>query len=169
LDRWYPNHADDTHHLTGLSLKGKDMSIGFQGPSKHGKKKVDPRLYERFHTQRGGGGGGGRTTKIDPILPKTVIIGYYIIASKVMRSYYKGECTLDAFPVAYFCANGVVFNWFSYLLEELLVACKEAQDKGGTFTYGYLLMAFTMLKLKPPAGRPLALADKGCLAKMFEP
>jgi hypothetical protein len=62
-----------------------------------------------------------------------------------------------------------VFNWCSYLLEELLIACEEAQEKGGTFTYGYLLIAFAMWKWWPPIGRQLAPADKGCLAKMFEP
>jgi hypothetical protein len=67
-----------------------------------------------------------------------------------MRSYYKGECTLDALLVAEFCANCAVFNWCSYLLEELLMAYEEAQEKGGTFTYGYLLMEFTMLKVKVP-------------------
>jgi hypothetical protein len=77
--------------------------------------------------------------------------------------------SLDALSVAYFCANGVVFNWCSYLLEELLVACEEAQEKGGTFTYGYLLVAFAMWKWRPPMGRQLAPADKGHLAKMFEP
>jgi hypothetical protein len=35
---------------------------------------------------------------------------------------------LDALSVAYFCTNGVVFNWCSYLLEELLAACEEAQE-----------------------------------------
>jgi hypothetical protein len=39
------------------------------------------------------------------------------------------------------------------MLEELLVACEEAQDKGGTFTYGYLLVAFAIFKWKPPVGR----------------
>jgi hypothetical protein len=68
-----------------------------------------------------------------------------------------------------FCANGVVFNWCSYLLEELLVAYEEAQEKGGTFTYGYLFLVFAIIKWMPPAGRPLALVDKGCLEKMFEP
>jgi hypothetical protein len=85
LDRCYPIDAKDMHQLTGLSLEGKDVSKGFQGPSKHGKKKGEPNLYERFHMQR-----GGCTTKIDPILPETIRIGCYIIDSKVMRSYYKG-------------------------------------------------------------------------------
>lgn len=164
LDRRYPIHAEDIHQLTGLSLKGEYVSKGFQGPGKHGKNKGEPSVYERFNTKR-----GGRTSKIDPILPETVRTVCYIIASKVMRSYYKGECMLDALSVADFCANGTVFNWCSYMLEELLVACEEAQEKGGTFTYGYLLVAFAMFKWTPPAGRPLALADKGRMAKMFEP
>jgi hypothetical protein len=132
LDRRYLIHVEDIHQLTRLSLKGEDVSKGFQGPSKHGKKKGEVNLYEKFHTQR-----GGRMTKIDPILPETVQKTCYVIARKVMHSYYKGECTLDSLSVADFCVNGVVFNWCNYLLEELLVACEEAQEKGGTFTYDY--------------------------------
>jgi hypothetical protein len=150
LDKRYPIHAKDIQQLTGLSSQGEDVSKGFQGPGKHGKKKGELSLYEKFNTKR-----GGCTTVIEPILPETVQTGCYIIANKVMRSYYKGECTLDALSVADFCANGAVFNWCSYLLEELLVACEEAQEKGGTFTYGYLLVAFTMFKWKPPMGRQL--------------
>jgi len=86
-----------------------------------------------------------------------------------MRSYYKGECTLDALLVVDFCAQGAVFNWCSFLLEELLVACEEVQEKGGTFTYGYLLLEFIMLKWNSAMGRQPAIPDKGCMAKMFEP
>ena len=112
---------------------------------------------------------GGCIDKIDPILPDMVRTSCYIISIKVMRSYYKGKCTLDSISVADFCANGVVFNWCNYLLEELLVAYEEALEKGGTFTYDYLLLMFAMLKLMPPIGRPLWLVDKGLLEKMFKP
>jgi len=121
LDKWYRIHSQDIQQLTGLSSQGEDVLKGFQGPSKHGKKKGELILYEKFNTKR-----GGCTIVIEPIIPETVQIGCYIIASKVMRSYYKGECTLDALSVTNFCASGVVFNWCSYLLEELLVACEEA-------------------------------------------
>jgi hypothetical protein len=86
-----------------------------------------------------------------------------------MRSYYKGKCTVDALSIIDFCANGAVFNWCSYLLEELLVACEEEHEKGGTFTYGYLLVAFTMFKWKPTMGRQPTIPDKGRIVKMFEP
>jgi hypothetical protein len=50
LDRRYPIHAEDIHQLTTLSIEGEDVSKGFQGPRKHGKKKGEPNLYERFHS-----------------------------------------------------------------------------------------------------------------------
>jgi hypothetical protein len=63
-----------------------------------------------------------------------------------MRYYYKGECIMDALSMVDFCANGVVVNWCIYLLEELNVSYEEAQDKFGTFTYGYLFLVFAMIK-----------------------
>jgi hypothetical protein len=65
LDRRYPIHAEDIHQLTGLSLEGEDVSKGFQGPNKHGKKKGEPNLYERFHTQ-----GGGTQPRSTPYYPR---------------------------------------------------------------------------------------------------
>jgi hypothetical protein len=75
---------------------------------------------------------------------------------------------LDALSVAYFCTNDIVFNWCSYLLEELLVACEEAQNKGEPFTYGYLQMKLLIFKWKTPIGRSSTLPDKGHMEKMFE-
>jgi hypothetical protein len=98
-------HAEYIHQLTSLSLEGEDVSKGFQGPSKHGRRKENL-SYTRSSTHREVG-----TMKIDPIIPETVWTTCYVIESKVMHSYYKGECTLDALSVADFCANGVVFNW----------------------------------------------------------
>ena len=58
---------------------------GFQGHDKHGKKKGKLNMYEKFNTKRGGG-----TIVIEPTLPEIVCIVCYIIANKVMISYYKG-------------------------------------------------------------------------------
>jgi hypothetical protein len=49
------------------------------------------------------------------------------------------------------------------------MAYEEAQEKHGTFTYGYLLLAFAIMNWTPPTGRQLSPADKGCLEKMFDP
>jgi hypothetical protein len=93
----------------------------------------------------------------------------YVISSKVMLSYYKGECRMDSLLVDDFCANGAVFNWCIYLLEELLINCEDVQEKGGTFTYAYLILDFTMMKRRPPMERQLEPIDKGHLTNIFEP
>jgi hypothetical protein len=90
--------------------------------------------------------------KIEPILLEMVRMASYVITSKIMCSYYKGECTSNALSVAYFYANSVVFNSCSYLLEEFLITCEEVHENGRTFMYGYLLLDFTMLKWWPPTG-----------------
>jgi hypothetical protein len=78
--KWrYLIHADEIFQLTILSLEGEDVTKGFQGPRKHGKKKGEVSLYEKFHTQR-----GGQKTRIDPIIPETVQKTYYIISNKFM-------------------------------------------------------------------------------------
>jgi hypothetical protein len=87
----YPIHEKDIQQLTRISSEGEDVSKGFQGPGKHGKKKGELSMYEKFNTKR-----GGCTSVIEPILPEPVQTGYYVIASNFMRSYYKGKCTLDA-------------------------------------------------------------------------
>jgi hypothetical protein len=104
--------------------------------------------------------------KIEPILLEMVRTTCYVISNKVMCSYYKGECTLDSLSVAYFCANGAVFNWCSYLLEEFLIACEEVQEKGDTFMYGYLLLYFTMLKWMATHGKTAStLQIRGALQR----
>jgi hypothetical protein len=50
LDKRYPIHAEEILQLMGLSIEGKDVSKGFWGPNKHGKKKGEPSIYEIFHT-----------------------------------------------------------------------------------------------------------------------
>jgi hypothetical protein len=55
------------------------------------------------------------------------------------------------------------------LFKELLVACEEAQEKGDTFTYRYLLFSFSMLKWMPPVGIPLSPSDKGRMKNIFRP
>jgi hypothetical protein len=67
LDKWYPIHAKEIQQFTGLSSQGEDVLKIFQGLGKHGKKKGELRLYEKFNTKR-----GGCTIVIEPILPETV-------------------------------------------------------------------------------------------------
>jgi hypothetical protein len=54
LDQAYPIHVEDIHMLTGFSMEGQDVTDGFQGSGKHGKKKGELSLYEKYDTHHGG-------------------------------------------------------------------------------------------------------------------
>jgi hypothetical protein len=45
----------------------------------------------------------------------------------------------------------------------------DMHERGGYFIYGYLLVAFTMWKWRPPQGRELAMTPDNQIAMRFEP
>jgi hypothetical protein len=101
----YPIHVWDIHILIGLSMQGQDVTEGFQILGKHGKKKGELRLYEKYGTCR-----GGRGVHIGLINDDQVHMYCYMIRGKVMHKYLKGECTLDAIAVVEFNKNGAPMN-----------------------------------------------------------
>lgn len=82
-------------------MEGQDVTEAFQGSGKHGRKKGELSLYQRFGTRR-----GGRGALIEPITDEPVRCACYFISGQIMRNYSKGECTLDTLSVAEFCAQG---------------------------------------------------------------
>jgi hypothetical protein len=52
-------------------------------------------------------------------------------------------------PMVLYLTGAVIYWRNSWWL------ARKHKEKGGTFTYDYLLVAFTMLKWMPPTGRPL--------------
>lgn len=107
-----PIHVEYIHKLTGLSQEGRDVSSAFQTVSKRAKKSRDTDYYVKYDTRRGGKG-----VKIKLINRPEVKFACYLIASKTMRHYTKGECTLDRISVAKHCVQGKRLNWCSFLLK----------------------------------------------------
>lgn len=91
-------HVKDIQRLTCLSLAASDVMMTFQNISKRSNKARDQNYYENFFTKRGGKG-----SKIDLISLPNIKFSCYLIASKIMRRYTKGECPLDTIPFAEHC------------------------------------------------------------------
>lgn len=73
--------------------------------SKREKKAGDMDYYKNYDTKRAGKG-----AKIDLINNPVINFVCYLIASKTMRHYTKGECTLDTISVAEHCLQGAQLN-----------------------------------------------------------
>ena len=141
LNEEIPIHAEDIHRLTGLSQNGAEVSAAGQTSSKHARKSGDIDLYTKYGTRRGGKG-----AKIDLINKPEIWFACYLIASKTMQHYTKGECTLDTISIVEHCTQGAKLNWCSFVLKELFAACEENYKRTTSFIYGYLILAFTMWK-----------------------
>ena len=48
------------------------------------------------------------------------------------------------------CVTSVQLNWFHYLLNELLAYAEEAQEKGSTFRYSWLLILIVFVAWEEP-------------------
>lgn len=151
LEREIPIHAEDISRITGLSAEGKDVSTKFQNVSKRAKNSGGCDYYNKYETKRGGKG-----ANIDLINNPTVKFSYYLIASKTMRHYTKGECTLDTILVTEHYIQGAQLNWCTFLMNELFEACEDNYRRATRFIYSYLVMAFSMWKWTHPGIRQLA-------------
>jgi len=164
MDKTYPIHLEDIYKLTGLSMEGRDVTQGFQGSGKNDRKKGELNLYDKNGTKW-----GGHRAHIDPINDEKVHCACYRRADKFIKNYSRGECTLDAISIVEFYKQGAPLNLCKYLLIEMLQVCASMHELVAYFIHGYLLVAFTMSKLKMPQGRELSYTSYRQDAKMFDP
>lgn len=105
LDKEYPIHVDDIHHLTGLSARENAMNVAFQVGTKRAKKQGENDYYAKYGMKH-----GGRGAKVDLIRKNEIRFACYIIAGKTMIYFARNECTLEAILVVEHCCNGEVLN-----------------------------------------------------------
>ena len=142
-----------------------DVSAVGQTSSKHARNSGDSDLYTKYGTRRGGKG-----AKIDLFNKPEIWFACYLIASKMMRHYTKGECTLDTISIAEHCTWGAKLNWCSFVLKELFAACEENYRRTTSFIYGYLILAFAMWKWHlPPIREPAETTISQPLAMKYTP
>lgn len=71
-------------------------------------------MYKKYGTTR-----KGSEVVLDMINNMPVRVVATIIATKFMRHFTRGECSLDALYVAEACVHRSQLNWSSYLLTKL--------------------------------------------------
>ena len=108
--------------------------------------------------------------KIELINKPEIRFACYLIASKTMRHYTKGECTLDTNSITEHCVEGTRLNWCSFLLKELFNACEDNYNRTTGFIYGYLIVTLAMWKWHSPLiMMPVEIVKNQLLAMKFIP
>ena len=88
----------------------------------------------------------GKGTKLDRINKDNIRFSCYLIIGKMMREFTRNECTLDTVSIAEHCCEGEIFNWATFVLNELYTG----------FVFGYLVITLAMWKWRPPLERQMA-------------
>ena len=52
--------------------------------------------------------------------------------------------------IAMNCAKGYIYNWAAYITKEFLEDARDAQEKGRTFHYSWLLILIALIGWKEP-------------------
>ena len=80
----------------------------------------------------------------------TVWFTVKVLSSKLLQKMKSNQCTAGMIAAEELCAVGVQLNWSQYILNELLADAKEAQDKGSTFHYSWLLILISFVAWEEP-------------------
>jgi hypothetical protein len=110
-------------------------------------KATDRALAQRIKDTYGDVEKGMRGYKVASIQNGAVRLACQLIIGKLVRKNRPTQVTGFVVDLAEKCVEGLQMNWVKYLVNQLELDCREAQDQGYEFHFSWLLIliAFTFL------------------------
>jgi hypothetical protein len=81
-----------------------------------------------------------------------VCLACQLIAGKLVRKNRPTQVTGFVVDLAGKCAEGLQMNWVKYLVNQLELDCREAQDQGYEFHFSWLLILIAFIAWEMPEG-----------------
>jgi hypothetical protein len=81
-----------------------------------------------------------------------VRFGFQLIAGKLVRKNRPTQVTGFVVDLAGKCAEGLQMNWEKYLINQLELDCRQAQDQGYEFHFSWLLILIAFIAWELPEG-----------------
>jgi hypothetical protein len=134
------------NQITGLSMQGPDPQDFYPG------KTSDRALAQRIKETYGDVEKGTRGYKVASIQSGAVRLACQLIAGKLVRKNRPTQVTGFIVDLAGKCAEGLQMNWVKYLVNQLELDCREAQDQGYEFHFSWLLILIAFIAWEMPEG-----------------
>ena len=128
--------------IIGFPIKGEDPKWLF---AKESEKILTLELYEKYQTTR-----GTRYIVIRQINDDTIKFFANLMTCKLLRKCKKDQCFASVLKVVEICVVGVQMSWEPFLLNQFILDCQEAQQRGIEFQYNWFLILITMEAWKSP-------------------
>jgi hypothetical protein len=91
------------------------------------------------------------------------------LACKLLRKCRKYQVPVTVIATTERCVEGIQMNWETFLLNQFLIDCEEAQDKGTEFHYAWLLILIALSSWREPDDTQfLGVKEKPCLAAWYQ-
>jgi hypothetical protein len=95
---------------------------------------------------------GTRGYKVASIQSDAVRLAYQLIAGKLDRKNRPTQVTGFVVDVTGKCVEGLQMNWVKYLVNQLELDCREAQDQGYNFHFSWILILIAFVAWEMPKG-----------------
>jgi hypothetical protein len=124
--------------IVDLNLINQIAGLSMQGPNPHDfyrGKSMDHSLVQRIKDTYRYFEKGTQGYKVASIQNSTVNLPYQMIAGKLVRKKQPTQVTGFVVDLAGKCVEGLQMNWVKYLVKQLEIDCREAQDQGYKFHF----------------------------------
>jgi hypothetical protein len=134
------------NRITGLSMQGPDPHEYYPG------KTANRTLAQKIKEAYGNVEKGMRGYKVASIESGVVCLACQLIIGKLVRKNQPTQVYGFVVDLTGKCAEGLQMNWAKYLVNQLEIDCREAQDQGNEFHFSWLLILIAFFAWELPEG-----------------
>jgi hypothetical protein len=134
------------NQIIGISMQGPDPHDYYPG------KTVDCALSQNIKEAYGDVEKGVRGYKVAYIESGQVRLACQLIAGKLVRNNQPTQLFGFVVDLAGKCVERLQMNWEKYLVNQLEIDCREAQDQVHEFHFSWLLILIAFFTWEPPEG-----------------
>jgi hypothetical protein len=141
----------DHRIIVYLELINNIIGLRMQGPNPHEyypRKTVDCAFVQNIKESYGGVEKGARGYKVASIESGVVWLACQLIAGKLVRKNQPTQVFDFLVDLAGKCTQGLHMNYVKYLVNQLEIDYREAQDQGHEFHFRWLLILITFVAWK---------------------
>jgi hypothetical protein len=134
------------NHIMGLSMQGPDPQDFYPG------KAMDRALAQRIKDTYGDVEKGMQGYKVASIQSGAVCLSCQLIVGNLVWKNRLTQVTSFVVNLAGKCAEGIQMNWGKYLVNQLEIDYREAQDQGYKFHFSWLLIPISFISWEMSEG-----------------
>jgi hypothetical protein len=110
---------------------------------------------------------GKRGLDVKNISDDNIRFATHVMSCKMLQKCRKDEVPATVIAATEKCIEGVQMNWATFLVNQFLKDCIEAQEKGTKFHYAWILILFVLVGWKERGYQCMGTYGRGSMAVRY--